>query len=351
MKKAIILSGVPWDTTLQRHHKIAGWLKKMGYEVIFLEAIPSSKITLKKIMQKLKTYHNHKNKIKNERNVEVINAHLFPPSILFNGINCIKIKRILKKIGYNYEIVVNYLPIYTTYYIINHLDYDTLIYDCDRDFSNWGVYPKSVKNYENYMHLKAKYIFTDSFYLTHKHKGIQILPSLSEKQYQVFKLNKRPCRIKSVLYFGQIDSHINLHILNKISKKYQLHLIGNSNLDLNFDYVNHGFFSNKEELAKEIIKCDAIIIPYIGNMDGVIPAKLIEALASNLPVFVNEFFDSRQLEEYCYVYTSEKELFYMLDNYNFNDKTKPEKLIIDNIEDNQYLMFKSILNNEKNVGE
>lgn len=349
MKKALILSGISWDTTLQRHHKIAKWLKKMGYDVTFVESIPSSKITISKCVSKIKSKFVKSSKIKNKKEVQVVNGGFLPPIPLFNIINNIKVQKLLKKIGTNYEVIVNYLPIYTTDVIISKIKYSILIYDCVRDFGNWGGYPQNLKKYEKKLKECSNFIMTDSFYLTEKNKGIQFLPSLTKEQYKVFSQEKNIKKIKKVVYFGQIDTHIDVEILKTIASYYELHIIGNSKISLHFKYIDHGFIENKQELAKEIMNCDAIIIPYKGNMDGVVPAKLIESLATKMPVFISSFYDSEKLKDYCYVYHTEKELLQMMKNFNKVSKANVEKLISFNIEEKQFERFKEVLLNEKKV--
>ena len=128
-----------------------------------------------------------------------------------------------------------------------------------------------------------------------------------------------------------------------MSKKYKLHIIGNSKLKLDFEYIDHGFISDKKKLALELSSLDAIIIPYIGNMDGVIPAKLMESLASRKPVFISSFYDSDKMSDYCYVYHSIDELMAFLKNYKKNDKKDCLEMVKNNTEEKQMLRFKELL--------
>ncbi len=52
-KRVLILSGIPWNTTFQRHHKISLFLNSLGYEVIFVEKIPSSKFSINKLFSRI----------------------------------------------------------------------------------------------------------------------------------------------------------------------------------------------------------------------------------------------------------------------------------------------------------
>lgn len=343
-KKALILSGVSWNTTLQRHHKIALWLKNIGYDVYFIESIPSSSFTLKKVFSKVKNKFIKSTSVNNFKTVKVFNFKFLPPNYIFNHYNSYKVNKMLKKIGNSFDVVINYLPIYTTKTIIDYIVYNKLIYDCVRDFENWGGYPRNIKKYENLLKEKSNIIMTDSFYLTNKHNGIQFLPSLSEEQLKIFNSNKKTInKIKKIVYFGQIDTHIDVNVLEAISKEYELHIIGNSNIALKFEYIDHGFISNKEQLALKLKEFDAIIIPYKGNMDGVIPAKLMESLASGMPVYISSFYDSEKLSKYCYVYHSIDELMSLLKNYKKNEKKDCSKIIHNNTEEKQLIKFKELL--------
>ena len=66
-------------------------------------------------------------------------------------------------------------------------------------------------------------------------------------------------------------------------------------------------------------KSDAIIIPYKGNMNGVIPAKMFESLATFKPVYVSSFYDSNVLKKYIYVFENYDNLEYMIKNFNYNE--------------------------------
>lgn len=344
--KALILSGIPWNTTLQRHHKIAKWLKQLNFDVTFVEGIPSSKFTIKKFFVKIKSkIINSNSTIENKKYVKVVNGGFLPPNKCFYLYNRFKIKKLLNILDEEYDIIINYLPIQTTDMIINSIKYKSLIYDCVRDFSNFGGYLKNTLKYENKLIKKSNIILTDSYYLTNKFGGEQILPSLSLEQYKVFKTKVRPKTISKVLYFGGIGEHIDLDVLKLISQKYEFHFIGRTGVNLDFNYVDHGYFSDPIELAKEIIKCDAIIIPYKGNMNGVIPAKFVEAIASNLPVFIKSFYDSEKLKNLCYVYKDNDELISMIDNYSPNDLNNEEisTFVLENLEENQFEKFKSII--------
>ncbi len=341
-KKALILSGITWNTTVQRHHAIARHLVKNGYEVHFVQGIISSAFNLKKFFHKLFGLLSKRSdapRIPLDDGVTLIRSPFVnPQGGIFHAFNAFRLKKFLQIIDNEYDLVINYLPISTTNEVIKEIDYTTLIYDCVRDFSNWGGYPQNLPKIEHDLILNSDAVLVDSYYLYDKLSGrypdvkiVQILPMLKEGQADIFKRGKPPKAIKNIAYIGQISSHIDLSVLEALVtvKQVTFHLFGSSNLKLDFDFINHGFMTDPKELAREVLKhVDAIIIPYKGNMDGVIPAKLFECLATSLPVFVSDFYDARKLSRMLRVYTSTGELLSQIDAYTEmdqitrNDKSK-----------------------------
>ena len=327
MKIAIIMAGIPWNTSLQRHHKVAMWLKKMGYEVYFIEKITSSKFSITKAIKKMFQILRNKNitNINNPTNgINVVSYKFINPE--FEFYNKRIIKKITKKIPTKVDLIINYLPIETTEILIDKLKYKHLIYDCVRDFKNWGGYGKNIKNIEIDLSNKSDIILTDSYYITDKmrkkfpeKKIVQLLPTFEQfqKKFSPKHINK----IKRITYFGQLGEHINTKILKKLSDNgYEINIFGDISVKLEFNYNYYGFFSEKKKMFEMIMeKSDAIIIPYKGNMNGVIPAKMFESLATFKPVYVSSFYDSNVLKKYIYVFENYDNLEYMIKNFNYNE--------------------------------
>lgn len=322
MKRALILAGVKWNTTMQRHHMVAERLVELGFEVYFVEGIVSSSFSISKSFARIiQTFRPNNASFQasiKTGEVKIINTSFVNPHRgLFDLYNAYRWNVLRKKIPKSFDLVINYLPILTTERIVNDVSSKTLIYDCVRDFSNWGGYPSNIGDIEDRLVDRADYVMVDSYYLYNKmialypEKSIkQMLPMLKAGQAGIFAENKLPQKIKNVSYIGQVGSHIDVDKLNVLNDAgYNVHVFGNSLIELTGSVTMHGFISSPTELAHEIIMhSDALIIPYKGNMDGVIPAKLFECLATNLPVYVSDFYDARILDQMLYVYRDADEL-------------------------------------------
>lgn len=360
MKRVLILSGIAWNDTLQRHQRISNFLSKNNCQILFIENIISSKFTIKKALKSFfYTNKNLYNKNKVPLNVNIYNKRFLNPHSIFKYYNHIQAKKLLKDIGNKFDVIINYLPIETTNYILSKCSYKSLIYDCVRDFENWGGYPIDIKNYEKVLYEKSNYILVDSYYLKNKiisknleEKLIQILPTVDIKEYQIYKknFNIELKKIKRLTYFGTIGKHINIKLLNYISKYFEINIIGKieNNIEISSKIKVHDFINDFEELANKIINIsDGIIIPYSGNMDGVIPAKLMQSLATGLPVFINYFYDSKILDDKVYTFKEKEELKKIIDNFNYkefnNRKNKYKQFIEQNIEENSFEILKKII--------
>lgn len=330
-KRALILAGVKWNTTIQRHHAVAHHLTKMGYKVYFVEDIVSSSFSVGKLVTRMRKILSRLNPKAGygtvpTGGVKVVNAQFVNPhGGLFGLYNKVRVRRIFEIIPRDYDIAISYLPVLTTKQILDHIKYNTHIYDCVRDFSNWGGYPGNIATIEKELVSISDYVLVDSYYLTDKMQGNypekkirQMLPMLKEGQADVFSKGRIPASIRSITYIGQIAEHIDTSVLDAlVDAGYAVHHFGDSTIAINDAIISHGFMASPTALAKAILKhSDAIIIPYKGNMDGVMPAKLFECLATNLPVFINDFYDSRVLNRLMYVYTDTDDLLHKVATYN-----------------------------------
>lgn len=335
-KRAIILSGISWNDSYQRHHQMAFALQELGYSVYFINNIPSSNFTLVKLCRKIlyifrMRRHNIKNSI---GDVNVFNLHLlWPGTGLVKYWNSLIVKLLFSSIPISFDVVIAYLPISTTFSFLDRIRYEILIYDCVRNFVGWKGYPNSVAKLEKDLIFKSSFVFCDSFYLLNnlikispKSSIHQILPSLPAG-ISPLPL-KYPSNIKRLAYIGTLSSHNDLNLIKKLLNiGFVINLYGILDADLgdNFNnFIYRGYYTDFEKL-QEIVGCenDAIIIPYIGNMDGVIPAKLPFVLSVGIPVFISSFYDSIHLNSIMYVYENESDLLdkiVHLSHEDFQDK-------------------------------
>jgi len=352
MKKALIFSGISWDDTIQRHHYITFELLDKGYQVDFIESIPSSKVTFNKLFSRIKTNpSSNRKKVEIPLGLKIKKIKILPSGYMILDLFNIFIYNLFfsSTLDNKYDLVINYLPIKWCKNVIERISFDILVYDCVRNFEAWGGYPSSIIYLDKYFIEKSDYVLCDSFFLKdkiidiRKDNIIQILPSLGlSPNFRINTVTKN-VEIKKIVYFGTISHHIDVLLLKKLSLEgYEIHFWGIDELNLDF-IVNHGFVTDMEKLIETMSKVgDAIIIPYKGNMNGVIPAKLLQALYTQLPVFSSLFYDSIRLNKYLYVYENEVDLLNKLrefDTDSFKSKYSNIELFIEKNRDLKFFEF------------
>lgn len=326
--KVAIISGVRWEHTFQRQQKTAIALNDLGVKVDFITGIKLRIPNINEFYFRIKSILGNKNKNKinyNDNNINRIKFKLLPPTnIFFDFLN-----KLLIKYKYNslsqYDVVLTYLPHPSLKYLNKEV---FIIYDCVRDFSEWGGYPKRVLDYELSLLKNSNIVLFDSYWLGKKINSIrknrlsyQILPTYPRIIDELVFNAKTTQKISSLCYYGSINNKIDSKLLNELSNKFNITLIGpiSDNIVLS-DKINCvGAISEQRKLFEEILKYDALIIPYLGNMNGVIPAKTTELLNLNRPTFISKFYDSDILSENWYVYENYLDLIEKIQSYNIKD--------------------------------
>lgn len=325
-KSALIISGVFWDDTWQRHHNITQVLLENGYEVDFVSGVKSSGITISKLTSVFLSKFQQNKKNSNSSNPRPESG--FKEHSAFNlpyqSIKNIALPKILTSLSKKeFDVVICYIPCPLSLSLLTEIKYKKLIYDCVRNFSGWSGIAKSVIDSEIELASKADQVWVDSYYLKNKMHNlnqniVQILPSVSEDYG--FK-SKQTNELKSFAFFGSVSDHFDTKVVDTFaSMGVKLYLWGVDELGIADKYSNvefMGYCSNEKELIEQLRKyADAIIIPYKGVMEGVIPAKLLQSLTSRMPVFVSSFYDADQLKDILYVYKNSQELEQQIKNYD-----------------------------------
>ncbi|TLS77478.1 glycosyltransferase family 1 protein [Photobacterium damselae] len=351
--KVAIISGISWNHTFQRQQKTAVALKKLGFNVDFITGFKLRNPRLDDFVRLVKN-KSYKKKQDEIVFVNTLNFKMLPPTCyLFNKLNNMLFKYRYDSLK-SYDLILTFLP----HPVFRNLsDNSILIYDCVRDFSEWGGYPKELLNYEAELIKKSNVILFDSFWLEQKinkirmKDSIQIFPTYPDIINKLKVNSPIPNKIKTLCYYGSINSKIDIKTLNKLSEEYTVTLIGpvSEDVKLSKNIIYHGAISDQEELFFEVMKNDAFIIPYIGNMNGVIPAKTTELLNMNKPTFISSFYDANKLSDCWFVYSDYDDLLRQIKSYNKNNFKSVFKKNTERFykytNENLYIVYDSIFSN------
>lgn len=325
MKKALIISGIFWDDTWQRHQNVAKFLAESGFSVDFLGGVKTSSVTFNKVISylgKSRKGQTVKNTVPdNLRELSVFNL----PYEILSQFSLSKLTT--SGLHKHYDLVICYVPSPLTKKLLNHIEFEQLIYDCVRNFEGWDGISKNVVAYESKLAQVASRIWVDSYFLkdrferSYQDKVTQLFPTVN----RLYNFPVKETRsIKHVGFFGSVSKHFDIMLLPMFAKLgIKLHLWGVDELGIAEKYehvIYHGYETDERKLLNLVYKqCDALIIPYVGNMDGVIPAKLFQSLSLKLPVFISDFYDSRKLDNVLYVYESVSTLAVKLQDFDYSE--------------------------------
>ncbi len=359
MKNALVISGISWSDTYQRHHVVTEYLLDNGYSVDFLEGVKSSKLSFQKlksvISRKLSPAKYSKNTRYSSSNLNIISTFNFPSdNYITNLINSLSSYSLLKRLKKEYELVIVYVPSFFVMDLLSRVSHNKLLYDCVRNFEQWAGIHESIVDHELELLDKSDLILTDSYYLTDKWKKynpFQVLPTV-EKKFICSEegISSTGNEIRKLGFFGTLSEHFDISTISAVlDAGYTLHFWGVN--EINYDhknFVNHGFEKNITALMKSIsCNCDAIVIPYKGCMDGVIPAKMMQCMALGIPVFCSYFYDSNVLSDRINVFQTSKELleYLNLDSVQLKNKLRKSRdFCLDNTSDKLTAKLNEVFN-------
>lgn len=307
MKTAVMISGIHWHSTWQRHHHIASQLASRGWKVIFVEPMP-------KRWPALNEWRRLANRLSGrvegagtcEQSVpdgveliaplllpdvgtfaRAVNRSFFVPSIA---------AKILGKLQGSRPLVINYLPTPASVELQKCLNPSVRVYDCVCDWAH-DPYSKEagLERVELELLKETDIVIADS---DHNFKRMQALhPKVLQIEGGVDYDRFEPARRMKergnppvCTYFGDIGVHTELELLAKVSHKYRLRLIGPVRLTLT------GFSGTAEilgpvhyeKLPQLLAEADVLLLPYrkTTHNQGVLPAKTFECLATGKPTVV-----------------------------------------------------------------
>ena len=355
-KAVLIISGINWNSPIQRHHQFAHYFCKRGFDVDFLEGMKTSKIGLQSLRRAWLNRRTSNNSRVNllPNGLRIVSMKIMPPSRMSKSVNNFLFflqRTMLRK---RYDLIVTFVPVDIVPWVRVYTK-GVIWYDCVRAFKIWGGYSSAL--YENEKELiQAADIFTcDSFFIKEVYADSvvdgsspnQIIPPFPDFD-SIAPLSRKPIRIG---YFGSLGEHVDLNLFNILAQRgFELHYWGS---DEPPSFVkNHGYFELEETLLNSLVSTvDILLIPYLSNVDGVYPAKLNQALSTGLPVFSSRFYDSVRMSEFLYIYESDTNLINQLGDFDYvewkNKNKKIKEVVVGNSLEDFEGALTAILNQHK----
>lgn len=332
----VILSSIDWDFAWQRHQVFATLMSKWT-SVFFVEntGFRSPKLhDLGRVVEMLRRRGSRRLvPLKNplSENVAVVSPWVLPPSNgIRGGINervlIPLLVRHLKKQGMRSNLLLwTYLPTPTVLSMIRQLQPRVIVYDCVSNFYGHPDAPPYLREVEDSLLNLAHAVLTDSRFLFDRYA------SCHQRVYQIHhgvdfdlfaRAGQRVVRPGSICYFGSIHQHLDWEIIRGLAVAgFEVVLIGHISGSVPTNLPPTVRLCDPlppDELVEAIAPFEIILLPYRTDtpfMQGVIPAKIYECLATGKPVLSsplpNYDDDLRQVLYLCedvqdFVATAEK---------------------------------------------
>lgn len=243
-------------------------------------------------------------------NIRLINPQVLPPNgFLFRMLNrMFFVPQLLKKLHNHYDMVVLYMPSYTTNLLLENISRSWTIFDYVAYFEGHPQKPKDYQEIEECILSQTDMVTTDSTFLYNYlsvrhdkvyqiHHGVQIDYFLNEEEVEDISSYRTIC------FFGGIDDRIEWETIRRLQTEgYEITLIGPCKIKVPVA-INVLPPMNLADLSREIQKYDVFIIPYrmTEYTDGIVPAKIFECLATGKPVLSAPLPSLHPLKELVYL--------------------------------------------------
>lgn len=309
--KIVVVSNNDWDGLWYQRQQFASMYAAHGHQVLFinktLQRLPKIRDFKERFTKHSKAMHNPV-----PAGIEVMSIYTLPPLKCFKWINKCFLKRKFRDSPFMApDVLLTYIPTYTALSIIDVLAPRKTAYINVHNYDADEVVPDLLIA-EKEMCKKVNFLFGDSVYNRQRLvriSGREVYDSLPGVNTTIFKQAFRGDeaeRRRTIVYFGGIGSHLDFSLYNHLSEKYDVMFIGKFNSeDICGRLSSHIQVLppvSNTVLAEKLRDADVIAILYRKSnyIDGVIPAKIYECLATMKPIIATGMGEMRALEGIVY---------------------------------------------------
>lgn len=336
MKVFFMLTAVPYDDEMkQRPQHIVENLAKMGFEVIYIYATSSKKITADQYEDFMKDFRLCDYVMKINKNLYVIDR--FDEIIKDNKSEIIKFSKVLKHLQEFYKNQ-------EVYFICEHpkcidileeLEENSfIIYDCIDD---WTEFAKDIVWEDETIVTKERQLASISKLITVSakrlyckmypyNKNIFYFPNgVNVQDYDKIDTNIVPSDLKNIskpiiFFMGTLAQWVDMEIIEFIARSrpdYSFVFVGNKyNVELpHYDNIYYLGVKNYQELKYYLNKADVAIIPFKINklIASVSPLKFFEYISAGVPV-VSTILPELIGEDSIYLAKDKEEFLFGIDD-------------------------------------
>jgi hypothetical protein len=309
--KIVIISNNDWDGLWYQRQQFATMYAERGHQVLFinktLQRMPKLKDFKDRFTKRAETVHNPV-----PPGVKTLSIYTLPPLNVFRWLNRSIIRKKLFKTNFTSpDVLITYIPTYTALSIIDILGPQKTAYinvhNYDADFV-----VKDLLKAEREMCSRVNNLFADSIYNRNRLtriSGREVFDSLPGVHTAIFRdafRGDEKDKRQTIVYFGGIGAHLDFSLYNQLADYYNVFFIGRFNSEQLRSELSPKIKVlspiPNNELAKALRDVDIICILYRKSnyVDGVIPAKIYECLATLKPTIATGMGEMKSLNGVVY---------------------------------------------------
>jgi len=322
----LFISSNDFDTLWYQRQALAVHFAKAGHRVFYFNRTPSRWPRPTKIIKWLAKKPKH-NQL--PENLKIVKPFWLVPTEKLRIINRQLVRQTLKKLDIKNAIVITDIPSYNSLEVIEQVRPEKIVYVNSHNYGGgYGIVASIIDSEKAYIQ-QADYLLATSEYNMERtvriSGGREVLRSLPGVDFELFAKALR-CdeaqRAKTICFFGTIHDMLDIKLYNRLSKQFKIVFIGKilgSAGKLISDNIELRPAAGQNKLAEQLKGVDIIGLFYKQNayIEGVIPAKIFECLATGKPVLVSGI---------------EKDPVYSEHVYHFNGSEQAALEIIKNLE-------------------
>lgn len=314
-RDVVVFAELDWDGLHCQSHVFARGLAERGHRVLYVNRTLQRWPTLDHLRRRLKRSRTAPGTPQADRlpaNITVATLLHAPPVRWLRPVNRALVGRKLRRSGIVDPVMIVYVPSYLALDVGAILGAEEYHYVCYHNFDADRVLPDLLRS-EREIIRGARTLFADSQFLRERlgrlSGGREVLASPPGVHYDQFALSFRGDeaeRRRVIGYFGGVGPHLNIAAFNALAKVHEVVMIGivdgavrkqlSPRIDVRPPVGN-------QDLPGLIRDWDVVALLYLDSpyMQGVIPAKYFECLATGKPVLVSGLREANQHRDSVYV--------------------------------------------------
>ncbi|MBK7046301.1 MAG: hypothetical protein IPH48_07245 [bacterium] len=299
----VFMSSRDWDSLPLQTHYLAEGYARLGCRVFFINQTLQKWPRLSHLLWRLNPKSSSGRVSSYSRQYEVpgvvpVTLWTGPPIPAMRVFNRLVIRRSLRDYDIRNAVFVTWVPTYTALDIIDIVQPTAIGYVNHHNFDADDVLPDLLVA-ERVLIDRADHLFADSLFLQARVTRLsgnrvvhRSMPGVYWKRFRSAFRGDELQRLRTIYYFGDIGTHLNLAAYNYLAESYEVVLVGIVNpaaRKLISQKIRICSPVSVMDLPNTLRDADILATLYLDSpyMRGVIPAKFFECLATGKPVLVS----------------------------------------------------------------